>query len=172
MPLTFAHRLPSASVALLDYILATLGPDEPRLLGGNNGLPAGAVECLQHNLVIAPTPIVERLFDDAILRFAQASGRDVLLVRHGFHPETLDPLLIDVAVRTITGPILIADTSLLRHRDGSLHLLPAKPDLFVEIARSGLDLSLIAPWNRWDERVEGLERATAEIVRACRAPRS
>lgn len=160
------EALPRASVSLLNMILGPLGPDQPRPLGGNTGLPACALECLVHNLVIAATPVVEPLFDDALVRFAQASGRDVLLIRHGFHPETLDPVRIDVAARTFAGPLLIRDTSLYRALDGSLHLLPECHDLFAEIGEHGLDLSMLPPWRDWEERIEGLERAAAEIVRA------
>ena len=44
----------------------------------------------------------------------------------------------------------------------------ARPDLFVGITRHGLEVSMPAPWNSGWERVTGLERAAAEIVRACR----
>lgn len=163
--------LATASVTLLNYLLTELGPDQPTLLGGGNGLPAGALECLEHNLVVAATPIVEPLFDAALERFAAASKRDVLLVRHGFYPETIDPVRIDVALRSITGPILVCDTSLWRGKDGGLHLVPARPDLYVEVGRNGLAVRLTPPWDRWDDRTAGLEQAAAEIVRACRASR-
>ncbi len=170
MQTMFADALPAASVSLLNYALAGLRLDQnqPRPLGGNTSLPAGALESLAHNLVVAATTVTEPLFDDALMRFASATKRDVVLIRHGFFPETLDPVGVDVAARTIFGPVLIRQASFFRAVDGGLHLVPAECDLFVEIAPRGLDLSLSPPWIDWRERGPGLERAAAEIVRACR----
>lgn len=159
--------LPRSSRALRDLLLTALNRPSPVRLGDNTGLPAEAVDCLDQNLVIAVTTVTERLFDDALLRFAERSRRDVVLVRAGFHPETLNPVRVDVALRTsFCRPVLVTDLSLWRHVDGSLHLVPETSDLFIEVAEHGLDALLIRPWNGWQERSDGLTRAAADVVRA------
>lgn len=159
--------LPPSSRALRNLLLTALDRPSPVRLGGNTGLPTEAVDCLDQNLVIAVTTVTERLFDDALLRFVERSRRDVVLVRAGFHPETLNPVRVDVALRTsFSRPVLVADLSLWRHVDGSLHLVPEASDLFIEVAGRGLDALLVRPWNGWQERSDGLARAAAEVVRA------
>jgi hypothetical protein len=162
--------LPSTSNALLDYFLAALGGETYYPLGGNTGLPAGALESLDHNVVLAATPVSVRVFDEALVRSAEY--RDTLLVRHGFYPETLDPVRVDVALRSTTGPILVPDLSLFRDLDGQLHLVPQHQDLFLTVGPDGIWVSLIAPFDRWTDRAAGLERAAADVVRACRKARA
>jgi len=62
--------------------------------------------------------------------------------------------------------------SFLRLADGSLHLVPDRHELYAEVSAGGIDISMVAPWGRWDERSDGLTRAAKEIVRACRDGRS
>ncbi|WP_028967906.1 hypothetical protein [Sphingomonas phyllosphaerae] len=166
---TLHDTLPTASVALLNYVLAELGPDDPYTFAGNTGLPAG-VECLEHNLIVIATPISERLFDHTLMRCAKARKRDIVLVRHGFHPEVLEPVRADVALHSVTGPILVPDLAFYRDAASGLHLVPAHADLFVQVRTRGLEVSIPAPWNSVGERMAGLERAAAEIVSACRRP--
>ena len=161
------ERLPQTSVALLNYFLSALGPDQPWPMGGNTGLPAGALECLENNVVVVATPVTERMFDDALCRFAGTHHRDTVLIRHGFRPETLDPVRVDVALRSTTGPILVPDLSFYRDIEGGLHLVPEDRDLFLTVGPDGVGVSLVMPWNSWDERRHGLEQAAAGIVRAC-----
>ena len=164
--------LPRAATTLLDLILTELDDPKPQLVAGT-GLPAGAVDLLDHNLTICATPVViEPMFRGALHRACASTHRDVLLVRHGFHPEVLDPVEVDLAIRTTGGPLLIEGMSFLRHRDGSLHLVPRDHDLFAEITSRGIDLSMVPPYDLWDERTEGLTRAAAEIVRAGRGERA
>jgi hypothetical protein len=32
-----------------------------------------------------------------------------MLIRHGFHPETIDPVRVDVVLRSVGGPLLLTD---------------------------------------------------------------
>jgi hypothetical protein len=159
--------LPTASAALLNYILAELGPDQPEPLRGNSGLPA-AVECLEHNIIVSATPVIAPMFGAALMRCAANRHRDTVLIRHGFHPETIEPVRVDVALRSITGPLLMSDLSFFRHRDGSLHLVPERAGFSLRIARHGVEIAARAPWESIWDRAAGLERAAAQIVRACR----
>ncbi|WP_174278273.1 hypothetical protein [Sphingomonas bacterium] len=165
--------LSSSTRALRDLVVAEFASPHPEPLGGNNGLPAGAVGYLAQNTVVAVTPVTERRFDEALIRYADRTRRDVVLVRCGMHPETLDPVLVDVALRTSFGrPVLVPDLSLWRGVDRSLHLVPDGNDLFVEVAGHGLDALLVRPWNGWEERCDGLTRAAAEVVRAAARARA
>ncbi|WP_167345391.1 hypothetical protein [Sphingomonas yabuuchiae] len=168
MSLMIHDVLPSASVALMNYALAALGCDEPAPLFGNSGLP-GAVECLDHNVIIAMTPVTEPLFDQALLRCSATRRRDTMLIKHGFHPETIDPVRVDVALRSITGPLLLTDLSFYRDRDQGLHLVPARGGLSVKLGRHGVEIGTRLPWNCLWDRAAGLECAAAQIVRACRS---
>ena len=160
-------ELSPSSRALRNFLLAALDRPSPVRLGGNTGLPAEAVDCLDQNLVVAVSTVTEKVFSNALLRYAERSRRDVVLVRAGFHPEVLNPVRADIALRTSFGsPMLVTDLSLWRGTDGSLHLVPDGTDLFVEVAGHGLDALLVRPWNGWEERCDGLTRAAAEVVRA------
>ena len=163
------EALPTASVALLNYVLAELAPDEPEPLGGNTGLPA-AVECPKHNLIVAVTPITAAgLFDPALLRCAATRSRDVVLVRHGFHPESIDPVRVDIALHSLSGPFLLTGLSFFRHRDRSLHLVPDGSGLGVKIGPDGAEIATGSPWDSAWDRAAGLESAAAQIVLACRS---
>ena len=110
---TLHDTLPTTSVALLNYVLTALAPDEPYPYAGNTGLPGG-VESLENNLIVVATPVAERLYDGAVMRCAATRKRDVVLVRHGFHPEILEPVRADVALHSVTGPILVPDLKIGR----------------------------------------------------------
>ncbi|KTW10423.1 MULTISPECIES: hypothetical protein [Sphingomonas] len=160
--------LSTASVALMNFVLAALGCDEPTPIFGNSGLP-GAVECLDHDVIIAMTPITEPMFDQALLRCAATRRRDTLLIRHGFHPETIDPVRVDVALRSLTGPLLLTDLAFFRDRDRDLHLVPERGGLSVKIGHDGIEVATRLPWDSMWDRAAGLENAAAQIVLACRS---
>ena len=162
------ETLPTASVALMHYVLAELEPDEPDQLYGNTGLPA-AVDFPVHDVIVSVTPVTAPMFDQALLRCAATRRRDTLLIRHGFHPETIDPVRVDVALRSITGPLLLTDLAFFRDRDQGLHLVPARGGLSVKLGRHGVEIGTRLPWNCLWDRAAGLECAAAQIVRACRS---
>ena len=161
------EALPTASVALLNYVLAELDPDRPSPFTGNTGLPYG-VECRAQNLIVSITPVTERLYDSALIRCAETRNRDVMLIRSGFQPETLDPVRVDVALLTAPEPLLLTDLSFFRHATGRLHLTPSGADLSLGIACDGLKVQISMPWTTDWERMAGLEYAAAQIVRGCR----
>ncbi len=164
---------PSAtSRALLDYVLAALPASEVRTLGGNTGLPVGAVASRALDLVVAATPVMAPIFDDAASRYARLKACDVVLIRHGLAPETLGPVRVDLTVRLATVPLLFPDLAFFRYASGSLHLVSAQDDLFVSFGRHGLLVTSMIRWSNPAERSEGLERAATEIVRLCRAQRT
>ncbi len=78
--------------------------EAPIPIGALAGLPAGMLDIASANLLIAATPCDPPLFgmkmEDACTRF----GRDVMLVRTGLFPETMNPVTVDVALVGRTGP--------------------------------------------------------------------
>lgn len=163
-----ADRVGAVSAAMMTYVMRELAPDQMLLIEGGTGLPANVVDSVANNLTICATPVTEPLFRQPMLRFAEATRRDLLIVRHGFHPETLDPVLVDVVARTHCGPILVEDMIFWRAPSGALHLVPSKPNLYASLGHHGLEVSLTPPWDTWPQRSAGLERAAAEIVRMLR----
>jgi hypothetical protein len=51
--------------------------------------------------------------------------------------------------------------------DGQLHLVPQHGRLFLTVGPDGIWVSVVAPFNHWTDRAVGLEKAAAEVVRAC-----
>lgn len=139
--------------------------EAPMPIGALAGLPAGMLDIASANLLIAATPCDPPLFgmkmEDACTRF----GRDVMLVRTGLFPETMNPVTVDVALVGPDGPFTMTDLVFMRRRDASLWLVPQRVGAFVEIRGDGLALQTTPPFVTWDERCDGVCRAAAEIVR-------
>ena len=95
--------------------------------------------------------------------------RDVVLVRHGFHPEALDPVRVDVALHSLDSPFLVTGLSFFRDRDRSLRLVPDGSGLSLKIGRDGAEIAAGSPWDSAWDRAAGLESAAAQIVLACRS---
>ncbi|SEJ53426.1 hypothetical protein SAMN05518849_10851 [Sphingobium sp. AP50] len=130
-----------------------------------DGLPAGAFDVASANLVIAATPCSAPLFRPAIDKACRRTDRDVMLVRTGLFPETLDPVSVDLALSYPGGPLIINDLAFMRRSDGSLWLVPQRLGPFVEIRTDGLALTTTPPFATWDERCDGTSRAASQIVR-------
>lgn len=157
---------PSARVLRLP--LAAIGATPDRLRAVTGGLPAGAVAIAPTNVVVAATPIDGDVFRDVIARHAYEQRRDVLLVRTGLWPETLSPITAEVALKVDREVIVITDLSFFRHRNGGLWLVPTRAGPFIAISEKGLGLEMIAPFQTWEDRSEGVCRAAVEIVRLTR----
>lgn len=159
---------PRTSTMLIDYMLSALPPGDFRPTGGNTGLPASAVISRTLDLVVAATPVMAPIFDGAALRYARSNACDVALIRHGFEPETSGPVRIDIVLRLASVPLPLPDLSFYRHVSGRLYLAAPQDDLSISFGPHGVCFSSLEPWLDASERSEGLERAAAEIVRACR----
>lgn len=139
--------------------------EAPIPLGALAGLPAGALEFASANLVMAATPCEAPLFGAKVEGACARFGRDVMLVRTGLFPETMNPVTVDIALVGPDGPFRISGLSFLRHYDHSLWLVPPEVGPFVEIRGDGLALQTTPPFVTWDERCDGVCRAASEIVR-------
>lgn len=164
MSITPPAVAPDIATRLLVIPYKALGPDATAPLAVSNGLPAGSVEIASANLIMAATSCDLPMFSNTVARVARGRERDVLLVRAGLFPETLNPVTVDVAlfardVLTLTG------LSFYRHRDNTLWLLPKDAGPCLAIEPAGLRLEVLPPCMTCDERSDGLIRAAGEIVR-------
>lgn len=154
-------------VLALPFTALAVGPDH--LTPISAGMPAGTCLIDALNLVVAATPCSAPMFAKTVAHVAQSRGHDVLLVRAGFAPETMDPVRVDVALIG-GGPVLLSNMAFFRHVDRSLWLVPEEGEgPFVLIDPSGLTLVIEQPFEDEWERSDGLARAAAQIVRTLRA---
>ena len=160
---------PSSRVLRLP--LAAVGATPDRLRAVTGGLPAGAVEITPTNVVMAATPVDADVFRDVIAKHAYEQGCDVLLLRTGLWPETLSPVTCEVALKVDREVIVITDLAFFRHRAGGLWLVPTRVGPFIAISENGFGLEMVAPFDTWHERSEGVCRAATEIVRLTRRGR-
>ena len=86
-----------ATYRVLSLPLTAMGVTPSDLVNITDGLPAGAVSITGRDLIMAATscdrPMFSRLED-----VTRRHQRDVLLVRTGFFPETLDPVTVDLTL--------------------------------------------------------------------------
>jgi hypothetical protein len=159
--------LPGVAATMLGYLLQALS--KPSLAAVvSTGLPAEAFACADRCLIVAATPIIEQMFDKALLRTVAKRSCHVVLIRHGLHPEELDPVRIDVAAHTPAGPMLLRNLSFYRHYNASLHLVPDDAGISIAVTAMGLIFRRMPPWLDDEERSDGLVRAAGEIIRARR----
>ena len=114
----------------------------PAMLGGGAGLPAGALYIEPANLILAGTPCADPMFRDDIAGACLRSGCDVMLVRTGLFPETLNPVTVDVAFVRPEGSLVITDLIFMRAKDSRLWLVPQQTGPFFEIRPDGLALQI------------------------------
>lgn len=132
-------------------------------------LPPGTRRYPQQAFALGGTPCTTPLFHDAMLSVAIGQDVDVIISRHGSFPETLNPVVWDVAFRLDREPLLLTD--LLLYVDGvdDYWLIPSGVGASVRIARDGLHLSTELPFDTWTERCDGLCEAAKRIVKATRS---
>lgn len=161
---------PSTRVLALPF--AALGLTAGDAMPFTGGMPAASCEFARLNLIAGATPVSAPMFRDVAGRVARETGRDVMLVRTGLHPETLDPVRAEIALNAAGDTIVLTDLSFYRHRDGALWLVPAAEGAYLELTADGLHLHTVPPFGTWFERGDGLCRAAAEIVRLLRRRRA
>lgn len=149
-------RVLSLPLKMLDGMIVSLS---------GYGLPAGALEIVSANLILAATPCVAPLFRDTMVAACARSRRDVMLVHTGLFPEMIDPVTIDVGLVGPEGPFVMTDLIFMRGRDERLWLVPQEVGPFIEVRGDGLALETVPPFVTWNERCDGVCRAAAEIVR-------
>lgn len=130
------------------------------------GLPAGAVRNANGRLALAATCCTVRLFERQMMTVASALNVDVLVMRHGLHPEVLDNVRYDVALRGQSKVHLMVDMLLYFHADHGFWLVPSAQGPYIAIEPDGLQLTHEPPFVTWAERADGLCRAAKMTVHA------
>ncbi|MEO1968561.1 MAG: hypothetical protein ABGW87_07615 [Sphingomonadaceae bacterium] len=132
------------------------------------GLPVGAVHLPDRNLIVAGTPCDAPLFQQAMVSAAKSSGSDVVMMHHGFCPETLDPVEFSVLVHIDEYPNLFEHLLLYSDLDGNFWLIPSLVGPSIALESDGLRVSSEPPFMTWHQRSDGLCRAAKEVVKASR----
>lgn len=166
---TTEHPLDSLSMSLFEHLLDELHvPIAGTQLIRIPGLPDATVDVPSANLLLSRTPIEEPFFQDTMLRVVEETARDLIVIRSGFHPETLNPLVFDVVLHTPVEPLALYDLSLFRDFDRTLHLVPQEDGPCVSLVPDKLQVASGLPFASHKARRHGRERAAAEIVRRLR----
>ncbi|WP_442678324.1 hypothetical protein ACSBM8_12385 [Sphingomonas sp. ASY06-1R] len=172
MPITTPALAPDLWTRLLSLPHAALGAEASEPIAVSAGLPAGAFLIESANVILSATPCDQPMFSDMMERVARSRRRDVLLMRTGFHPEILNPVQACVALVAERDVLMLEGMAFYRHDDQSLWLVPIDAGPFIAIEPRGLRLEMIPPFLTYDQRVDGLCRAAAEIVRISTRQRS
>jgi hypothetical protein len=149
---------------LLNFLISTL----PHPVGSafEGGLPAGSMRLDDARLLIGGTRCTFPVFRSAMTQAAIDSGYDVLLARHGSHPEVLDPVLWDVVVWSGPQAVSMNDLLLYAEADGPYWLVPSRMGPHIRIAPDGIHLEPQPAFATWRQRCDGIARAAAQITRA------
>lgn len=132
------------------------------------GLPVASVHLPAARLIIASTTCTVPLFKKAMLAAAQETQSDVLLMRHGLFPESLESAHCDLALYLNGYPAFIQDMLLYHHPEDGFWLVPGGVGPHVAIEPDGLRVAEEAPYYGWQERSDSLCRAARLIARHAR----
>lgn len=132
------------------------------------GLPVGSTLHERAKMVLANSCCTYNLFEDPMLSVSQHRDCDVVLVRHGLHPESFDDVLVDVAVRVSFDRLLLRDLRMFLGEGGDAWLVPDKMAPYLKVGPDGVSLSFEAPFQTFCQRSDGLNRAARKIVYAAR----
>lgn len=108
------------------------------------------------------------MFRDVVGQLAHSTGQDVLLLRTGLFPETMDPVRAEIAINTAGETLIFTDLAFYRHGNDQLWLIPSHRGVSFEFTEDGLSLQTIPPFESMHERSDGLCRAASEIARLSR----
>lgn len=137
----------------------------------SHGLPAGAVQLANQNLILGATVCDPPMFRQAIQCAAATTGSDVLIAHHGFHPETLNTVEYSLVVHISGIPMPLERMLLYVHPTDGFWLVPSGLGPFVALGRNGLRLDHEPPFITDAQRVQGLCDAARMIVQTMREVR-
>lgn len=147
--------------SMLRFTLHALG--HPIGMRVTNGLPAGTMRLDRARMIVGATPCTVPLFREAMERVARETGDDVLVVRHGTHPEVLDPVLWDAAIWSGDCVVQLNDLLLYVDPDG-YWLVPSRMGAHVRMASDGLHIEAEPGYLTWQQRVAGVCEAARQII--------
>ena len=163
------------SLVLLQPLLTALDPADTAILKPTSSMPAPCFRVPGIRMLLAATPInTLPVFRAAMISVAALRKVDVVVVKHGFAPEMLDAVEVDVVAGRTDRVLMLWSLARYRGVDGSCWLVPpaggAGPSVLLDA--DGLRVTTIPPFADPDERAEGLGRAARETVLAMRRLRS
>lgn len=169
------EHVSSTSLVLVQPLLAALDATDTAVLKPAASLPMPCFHLASTGTLVCATPINSLpVFRAAMIAAAALNKVDVLVVKHGLAPETLDDVTIDVVTGRTRSVRMLWDLCRYRAIDGGSWLVPptgaAGPS--VRIDTSGLTLVADPPYVDLNERGDGLARAARETVLAMRRLRS
>ena len=132
------------------------------------GLPAGSLYLPAARLILASTCCTKPLFEPQMRKAAARTGADVVLMRHGLFPETLNVALFDVIIHVNREPELISDLVLYEHPADGFWLVPSGNGAHIALEQDGLRLADQPPFVTWHERCDAVCRAAKLIARHAR----
>ncbi len=130
------------------------------------GLPSGSMQLPAAGLILGGTPCSVPLFRSAMERIALDSRSDVLIARHGMHPEVLEPVLWDVVIWSGGSIVPVHDLLLFAATNGTYWLVPSAIGPHIRLAPDGLHLEPEPGFITWNERCAGVCEAARRIVLA------
>lgn len=155
------------SAAMMRFLLAyVLNSEDAEGIG--HGLPAGAVQLANANLIVAATVCDPPMFRQAASYAAASTKSDVLIGHHGFHPETLNAVEFSLVVHIGGYPVPLERMHLYVHPAEGFWLVPSGAGPCVALEGGGLRLDHEPPFIADAQRVQGLCDAARLIVRAMR----
>ena len=172
----YPHELVSStSLVLLQPLLEALAAADTAILKPIWSLPAPCFAVPNVRTLVCATPInTLPVFRAAMISVAAIEKMDVVVVRHGFVPELLDEVTIDVVVGRNRSVQMLWSMCGYRHGEGGLWLVPptggAGPS--VSLDGRGLTIRPEPPYADEDERSDGVTRAARETVRTMRRLRN
>lgn len=156
------HGASRATSRLLNFAAQSFDRSTMRYV--SNGLPAGSMHLVRAGLIVGGTPCTIQLFGAAMERVAAGTRCDVLIARHGMHPEVLDPVLWDAVIWSGDHTTAINDLVLYADPDGSYWLVPSRNGPHIRMASNGLHLEAEPPFMTWHQRCDGVCAAAKNII--------
>ncbi|HEY0013229.1 MAG TPA: hypothetical protein VGB79_10320 [Allosphingosinicella sp.] len=131
-------------------------------------LPAGAIYLEALHVLVAGTACDAATYDQALRDAAVEFNADVILIRHGPFPETLNEVRFDLAVRLNLGVVLLKDLLLYFRATDGYWLMPAGRGPYAALGGEGVRITFEPPFMTHHYFEEGVTAAAAQIVRAVR----
>jgi hypothetical protein len=166
----FAESVSRLTCRMMALLLRIIRHAEREKAPGS--LPAGALHLPDARLIMATTCCSKPLFHEQMRVAASASGADVLLMRHGLHPEGLNGTGFDVLLHVNREAVLLKDLILYHHHIDGFWLVPGGNGPHIALEPDGLRLADEPPFMTWQERSDGICKAARLIARAAQPGRS
>ena len=171
MPQDAPELVSPTSLALLAPVLSALGAVNTATLRPVGSLPAPCFQIADLCTVVCATSIHSiAIFRAEMIAVAATNAVDVVVLRHGAHPETLDDVSYDIVTGRDRSLRTLWELCAYRHNDGRYWLVPPLPGAGPSIALTagGVAVTAEPPYRDMYERGDGVARAARQTVLAMR----